>query len=296
MEQEQKNTVETDNSIVINEIAKDIAGIGFGKYNFLKTLNYEKLTEKEKNQIKNFENRICPDPEAIAREQAYLEKIRHPKPQPVTCFTSKQIWDEFLKKFKEINKKDFLITQQTKENIAPLIHYFAKDERFFNCKNLTDKSKACFNKGLLIIGGYGNGKTAAMKTLEAVFKPIKGYAFKGYSANETVKMYELSRLDKTGIIQDEFEKTIFRGNRYFDDVKTERNASSYGVVNLFKDILERRSELENKTYITCNFKEGHGDDLDEALNDFEDKYGGRVYDRLFQMFNILEFKGRSFRK
>ena len=105
------------------------------------------------------------------------------------------------------------------------------------------------------------------------------------------------------IQRDEFEKIMWRGSRYFDDLKTERIASNFGKVNIFKEILEERynrmntnSTSINKTFITCNFKEGFENDIEAAIDEFGEKYGGRVYDRIFEMFNILEFKGLSFRK
>jgi len=96
------------------------------------------------------------------------------------------------------------------------------------------------------------------------------------------------------------------GDRYFDDIKTERHASNYGKVNLFKDILENRYNNRvqivkgvtkiNKTFGTCNYKEGYEGNTEVALEEFGEMYGGRIYDRLFEMFNIIEFKGKSFRK
>jgi DNA replication protein DnaC len=59
----------------------------------------------------------------------------------------------------------------------------------------------------------------------------------------------------------EFESIMFNGVRYFDDLKTERIASNYGKVNIFKDILEERYNRNAKTHITCNFKDGFNGNL-----------------------------------
>jgi DNA replication protein DnaC len=116
--------------------------------------------------------------------------------------------------------------------------------------------------------------------------------FKGYSANDVVNKFEACQnpLDK-----EEFYKTMNYGTRYFDDVKTERTANNYGKAELMKDILEARYINKVRTYITCNYKDGADEDVEIALLEFQEKYGNRVYDRLFEMFNIIVFTGDSFR-
>ncbi|OIQ22174.1 MAG: hypothetical protein BM557_02020 [Flavobacterium sp. MedPE-SWcel] len=101
----------------------------------------------------------------------------------------------------------------------------------------------------------------------------------------------------------DFETLMWKGSRYFDDLKTERIASNYGKVNIFKELLEERynrvdpkTKKRLKTFVTCNFKEGFEDNLEKAVDEFGEKYGSRVWDRMFEMFNIIEFKGKSFRR
>ena len=65
---------------------------------------------------------------------------------------------------------------------------------------------------------------------------------------------------------------------------------------MFKELLEVRYENNAKTFITCNFDPNNLKDIQKALDQFLLRYGGRVYDRLFEMFNIIEFKGNSLRK
>lgn len=128
-------------------------------------------------------------------------------------------------------------------------------------------------------------------------------SFKGYTANEVVGMFEKCNDDAS---KKDFERKMNFGSRYFDDIKTERIASNYGKVNIFKDIFETRynnriqtvndKTIINKTFATCNYKDGYEGNLEVAVDEFLEKYGGRVYDRLFEMYNIIEFKGKSFRK
>ena len=132
-----------------------------------------------------------------------------------------------------------------------------------------------------------------MRALERSFIGTS-VAFKGYTTNELVGMYEGC---ETPFAKKDFnERIMHTGTRYFDDVLTERQANNYGKANLMKDILEERYNRKLRTYISCNYDENHVGDIEKGLEQFGDRYGGRVYDRLFDMFNIIEFKGGSRRK
>lgn len=284
----------------------EVAMIGIRKYEHLKSLKPEDRTAEQILQIEIYESKQrFATPEQIEKQQQYFDNIHEPKEQKLS-FTARQIWDSFTANFERVNGRRFEIVKDvTVKNLEPLIYYFAQDDRFFDCENLSKLSEPSFDKGLLIIGNFGNGKTSAMRTLEFIFKGIPGFTFKGYSANEVVTIFEKcsSDIDRT-----EFDNTMYRGTKYFDDLKTERIASNYGKVNLFKEILEIREsrfyptkseddpKFKLKTFVTSNFKDGFPDDLVVAIDEFEEKYGSRVYDRLFSMFNILEFKGKSFRR
>lgn len=269
--------------------------IGYNRYKFLTNLKSEDLTELEKKQIELYELKNKPTQEQIDYNKAYIEKLKKEE-TIVFSFDKKTLWSEFLKRFKEVNDVEFIQTEESIENLKTIFLYFLKDEEFFFCKNLSSLSKPSFDKGLLIIGNYGNGKTSIMMTFEKIFKNVKGYSFKSYNANGIVNLFESIKSDEfSELSKSDFERRMNNGVRYFDDVKTERHASNFGKVNLFKDILENREKNNALTYITCNFKDGHPNNIEEALNEFEDKYGARVYDRLFKMFNIIEFKGKSFR-
>ena len=73
---------------------------------------------------------------------------------------------------------------------------------------------------------------------------------------------------------------------------TESTASNYGKLEIFKDLFEMRYTNRAKTLISLNY----AGTLDETLDEISKKYGERVYDRLFEMFNIIELHGESLRK
>ncbi len=272
--------------------------IGFNKYSHLKTKKKSDLTEEEIFQIEDFEfNKNTQSEEQRNNYYDYFSKIHESKPKSEFSITAKALWNLFKHNFQAVNNRPFIkIEGITIKNLEPIIYYFSKDKRFFECENLSKLSEPSFDKGLLIIGTYGNGKTSTMKVFEHIFKGISGITFKGYSANEAVLMFEKCTGDNAEALRTEFQQTMYRGTRYFDDLKTERIASNFGKVNIFKEILEERYNKKSKTFITCNYKDGFDGDLEIATDEFGEKYGARVYDRIFEMFNIIEFKGKSFRK
>jgi DNA replication protein DnaC len=173
-------------------------------------------------------------------------------------------------------------------------------------------SKPDINKGLLVVGGTGCGKTSTFKAIhKMLFKgcttpvnfikdindasqPITRYKplFAFSTCNDVVSEYEG--------LEDAKEKTNFwkkytRGVRYFDDLATERKASNFGKINLFEELFEKRSIELPKTIATMNYHEQSGD-LNQTLDHLGELYGFRVHDRLFQMFNIIELQGQSLRE
>ena len=272
-------------------------GIGRHKYEFLKQIPKTELTDLQRHQIVEYENRAAPmTAEQIAANKEYFKRIREKSDDDVkeVKITAEQLYKVFKSDFFEVNKREYVHNDETKRNLQPIIFYLTKDDRFFQCQNLRkDLSEPSFLKGLLVIGNFGNGKSAAFKTLAHVLRQVKGFSFKTYTANQVVGMFEQCADESE---RREFERIMYGGRVYFDDVKTERIASKFGKVNVFKDIIEERYNNKALTYITCNFAEGFPGDTQKALDEFEFKYGGRVYDRLFEMFNIVEFHGKSFRK
>jgi len=278
-------------------------GIGYNKYQNLKNLPFSTLTDLEKSQMEEFKQKHLPSTEQREWSKNYIANMLSQKEEKPFKTTALLLGNVFKANFFEVHGKEFVKDEFTTNNILPLVYYFSKDPRFFKCENLSKSSNPSFDKGILIVGTFGNGKTAAMRVFEKIFRTVKGMSFKGYTANEVVTMFEKCNDE---LSKEDFNKKVNLGQRYFDDIKTERIASNYGKVNIFKDILETRynkmfdkieeKKIIEKTYITCNYKEGFEGNVEVALEEFGEKYGGRVYDRLFEMFNVIEFKGKSFRK
>tara|TARA_R110002167_G_scaffold81296_1_gene222658 strand:+ start:609 stop:1487 length:879 start_codon:yes stop_codon:yes gene_type:complete len=285
--------------------------IGRRKYEALKALDLENITDETliafnlqfKNltvgeglkMIKDYEKKFTYASKEQAKKVAdYFERINQPeKPKEKKILTKEVLWDLFSKKYFDQNGIKYSKEDESLENIKPLIYYFVGDyENFKRCSNLSRLSVPSFSKGLLLIGGYGTGKTSVMKAIQSSLAH-SNVSFKTKSTNDIVTEYE-GCTDQ--IQKDEFWRNLTNYTWNFDDMLTEREASNYGKVNIMKDVLEIRYDKKNKTYGTCNFNDNYPNDMDHGLMQFGEKYGSRVYDRLFSMFNIIEFKGKSYRK
>lgn len=249
------------------------------------------LTPQEREELNRYQQAQRPSLDQMKRNLAYTEKMNAPLPRVSYKILPEKLYGAFIESFERTYKKPFLKSEEAMENLKSLLLYFCQDDRFYKCRALSDFTEPSFEKGLLIVGGYGIGKTAMMRVFSRLLPASHGFV--SYSAHEAVELYEE--------IQTPEDKKLFwtkmtRGVRYFDDVKSERAANNYGKANLFKDILEKRYADEKKTYVSCNYAQKSEGDLQKALAEFGALYGPRVYDRLFEMFNVLVFKGKSFRR
>lgn len=266
-----------------------------------KTVKIGLLTKREYAWLKD-------QPELSDEEKAKIEEYEKAKPtadlatskrnRDKIIINKKLLWNHFLPWYHRINQKPFDQTLESLTNIGVIINYFAKEPDFFKSPALVNRVGSSdlapnFRKGLLIMGVYGNGKTSIMRTLSAMFThfqmPMK---FKSVDAHEIVTEYET--LKNPGE-KDLFFERYKRGDLHIDDVKKEATASNYGKVEIIRSILEKRYDDQARTFITCNYREGETD-LSSGLMEFGDRYGEHIYDRLFEMFNIIEFTGKSFRK
>jgi DNA replication protein DnaC len=203
-----------------------------------------------------------------------------------------EIWKAFLNAFCKIHGKKIDLYKDTIINIKVLFHYFLKEKKFFGCENLRrDISEPSFDKGLLIIGGYGLGKTDFFKVFEAVFKHHPGLRFKFFTAKGLVRDFEKCQ---TPLDKEEFFKNTERKLIFIDDISSEHEASNYGKRDIIEEILYNRYDCRLRTFVSCNYTTSDNCAL-RTLEDLGERYGSRVYDRLFEMFNIIEFKGKSYR-
>ncbi len=280
------------------------------EYEWLKS--FEKLEPHEEEKVREFEENLA---KSLILNSEKVDKEKK-STIPGLLPDKKTIWKGFIEAFEFIEKKSFLQNPDTLANIEPIIKYFAKDESFFQCQNLVKSFNGKnlennFEKGLLVIGDYGNGKTTIMSCLELLFlqnykiavrdgwetvKLWNELRFKGIKSHDLVTEFEILDPKQAGFTKEMFYKKFSGFRYYFDDLKKEKVASNFGKTEIVREILEKRYDAKAKTFGTCNYKEGQSGNLQQALYEFGERYGGHIYDRIFEMFNIIEFKGKSFRK
>lgn len=237
-------------------------------------------------------------------------KIKLPELHPIDV---ESMYEVFKSGFQFFNGKEFdenANNAESRKFARTLCAYFIQKKAFVHSPLLNRKSEPSIKKGLMIIGDYGTGKTSVMKTFHEIFKyaqnnpitvkDIHGtdqilgrykFSFSYFTANGVVNDFESCG---TADEKEYFWKTHQRGFKYYDDVMTERIGSNFGKIEVFKEIFEQRySNPKSKTIISLNYV---GSSVESTLEAIGEKYGERVYDRLFEMFNIVELKGTSLRK
>lgn len=154
--------------------------------------------------------------------------------------------------------------------IRAICFFFSRDERFETELNYD------LNKGLLIRGVSGLGKTYLLKCIENNdVRPIK-----------IVSMIDISEQVKEEGTYD----LQYKNSLYLDDVGTEEPiVNHYGTkINWFKNFIEiyyLKNKPFNKLIISTN----------NSFEEIENKYGFRVRSRIKDMFNIVDVRGKDMR-
>lgn len=166
-----------------------------------------------------------------------------------------------------------------------LISYFSRSEKFFDSPIVKNAKGKSLDKGLLILGGHGIGKTFFFDTMTEFNSQLIPYKnnFARHSSNEVVELYDLN--GAKGITE-----FVNKGQRYFDDLGSEEAGSHFKTSNVFRVLIERRYDIFKrqglKTFITSNL----------SRKEILDRYGSRVESRIFEMFNIIVTEGEDRRK
>lgn len=170
----------------------------------------------------------------------------------------------------------FKILESDYPIIYKLIAYFLKDEATCFQYNIN------INKGILISGPVGCGKTSLMNlmkhlaTTEHKFsvKPCRDISFEFIQDG-----YEIIHKYSKGKLYQSEPKTIC-----FDDLGTENNLKYYGnECNVMAEILLSRYDIftskKIQTHITTNL----------SASEIENIYGNRVRSRMREMFNLIAY-------
>ena len=170
----------------------------------------------------------------------------------------------------------FFIRKTDVPLILQLMYYFTNNEEKAKEHNID------LNKGLMLSGPIGCGKTTLLELMKLIAVPEKKYFFsttREVSFEFIQEGYEVIQRYSKGIPGKYTQK-----NFAFDDLGTERNLKYYGnECNIMAEILLSRYELfvahKYVTHITTNL----------SATELEDNYGNRVRSRLRKMCNLIFF-------
>ena len=181
-------------------------------------------------------------------------------------------------------QKSFLINDDNRAFYWSVICYFARDKRFFDSPCLFNKDNASFDKGLLIAGNPGAGKTFVFRVLYKLGDLLD------LTDNRFQMVYSQQVIDNFNTDGHKDIKVLNKGRKYFDDIGAESVGSHFGKEEIFRTILESRHRL----FVETGTKTFFSTNLD--LKKIEERYGKRVESRLHEMFNLIHAKGDDFRK
>lgn len=208
---------------------------------------------------------------------AYWEKINNPPPPPE--YTPDELGLVIINKFEDKYKTKFEMTSP--KVINSLLSYFCNQEGICN-----------LDKGIMLAGGVGVGKTVLMSLLAQNQKD----SFIVVPCRKVAQDYVNGGPDgKGGIkaIEKYFKpmyvtKNIFGHGELgicFDDLGTEGDKKNFGnELNVMAEIILDRYDnpnLKGKTHFTTNLSA-------EEINEI---YGPRVSSRLREMVNICAYEG-----
>ncbi|MDG1573305.1 ATPase [Robiginitalea sp. M366] len=181
---------------------------------------------------------------------------------------------DFLEfKGKQLFGETFQIYPEDHGILTQLIHYFIKDE--IMCKNHGIDP----DKGILLSGPIGCGKTSFMRLLKLIVPHKRPYSV--LSSRNIVFAYNHIG---SKALQDYGD----HGSYCFDDLGVEPSGKHFGQeCNVLGEILLSRYELfvlhKVKTHATTNLN----------AQELEDRYGNRVRSRMRELFNLIAFDADS---
>ncbi len=208
-----------------------------------------------------------------------IKKVAQKKEKFMTTNQLKELFNKEAKKHYAIKRRSFEVDDNNKQFLNAFCKYFAQDSTFETEHN------GDLNKGLFVFGNNGTGKTSSFKIIQNISKlyTIKQLWVPMISTQNVIQQFNLSESNK----KDYIIKYYTKGKYLFDDLGSEKEASNYGKEDIFIRILEHRyNEFISKgtrTFITSNLN----------LEEIKERYGVRVYDRFYQMFNQIKLDGES---
>jgi len=241
-----------------------------------------------------------------ARERKYFETVEQPKywnkvnntGNDIPSFTAWQLAIRLVHLFKNHTGKHFRFTPTNRKIFWALCLYFTGDPRFEELTYTNNEGKQVsrgysLQKGLMIMGPIGCGKTTLMKmfmvnqqscySVQSCLKVAESYiAEDGGDKRDILEYY--SKAIKTPSNSNIFRHTDL--GICFDDLGIEDVRKKFGnTTNVMAYILTRRYDVvpRHTTHITTNL----------SAQQIEDFYGSRLRSRMREMFNQVRYDEKA---
>jgi len=180
----------------------------------------------------------------------------------------------------------FEIDNTNKDTINKLFNYFIGNDEF--CK----ENGISLNKGILLVGGIGTGKTILMKAIKKYSGEIlRANSFQSFQASEIIDNVNISGvkyLEEFGHLLNE-RKIANPITCYIDDIcsKNEKIKNFGTEINVIEQLISLRynifSRYNKLTHFSTNIFPAEMDKY----------YDERIIDRLIEMCNVIGLTGNS---
>lgn len=213
----------------------------------------------------------------------YAKYVNQPKKE-IDYSKAPEMLLHHLNSITKKSDREFEFNEFNRPILNALFYYFTKDSKF---QKYTEGYSEIFinrqslSKGILIIGGYGTGKSTIVTAFQRVSFP--DMCFKAMTCPTVVNGWN-----------DRDINTLVKNNWFFDELGVEGD-----VKYSRKDDRPVMSGILEERYFNKTFSHGKSNFTILTTNltptEIALKYGERVGDRLREQFNIMVLKGKSFR-
>lgn len=218
----------------------------------------------------------------IEKAKADLLNSEKQKKRKFSSITADELKELFMIRLNEQmklrrKKEDFIIDDMNKQLINQLFYYIVGASKLFS---------GDFEKGILVLGNLGSGKTIIMQAFCQVWDDLFNTKMRTTSAKKYVEFVmnpDKFRSETFNILPTYNKLTLF-----IDDIgKESKKVNLYGTEFCpIADLFAERYDNGSLTFATGNY----------TLDSLKEQYGETVTDRMKEMFNIIILKGKSRRK
>ncbi len=197
----------------------------------------------------------------------------------------KLITKQLFWKLFRLQAPQFIIKPQNEKIIYSIFRYFLQLPNFDEFGII--KNRAALEKGLLVYGDYGVGKSTLFNIIHEVGKLI-------VMKTQNTQLW-FPRISTVQMLQQYYDAqknpssnfkllNFYREKLYLDDLGKEDKA--YNREEIIGKLLFERHRRKLKTFVTTN----------ENPSTIAARYGNHIGDRLPEMFNIIKWEGKSWRE